>query len=229
MSRTWCLYTWSCLDILITMHFSINCSTVICSPTVILMLSWENPLVKPMAPGSIFYHISFPIYFYLHLLFSNLYHKNTKIFILSYYLYQISPFASYHEGIDNPFIALVVRFFFVCVRVRDFWGASYWIDTLVLKNRGKYLRCFTASPFPLQGKRTLCSRGSSLSAKFRGNHVGPMLWYVMSTRTTRRRVILLLHAFSLAHARGGSQMRTCFCLLLPHAVDGHAAVDSILL
>ena len=30
--------------------------------------------------------------------------------------------------------------------------ASYWIDTLVLKNCGKYLRCFTTSPFPLQGK-----------------------------------------------------------------------------
>ena len=59
LSRTWCLYTWSCLDNLITIRFSINCSTVICSPTVILMLSWEKPLVKPMAPGSIFYHISF--------------------------------------------------------------------------------------------------------------------------------------------------------------------------
>ena len=45
------------LDIFITMHFSINCSTVICSPTVILMLSREKPLVKPMAPGSIFYII----------------------------------------------------------------------------------------------------------------------------------------------------------------------------
>ena len=37
---------------------------------------------------------------------------------------------------------------------------SYWIDTLVLKNRGKYLRYFTASPFPLQGKTNACSRGS---------------------------------------------------------------------
>ena len=68
LSRTWCLYTWSCLDILIIMHFSINCSTVICSPTVILMLSWEKTLVKPMAPGSIFHHISFQS-----ILFCNLY------------------------------------------------------------------------------------------------------------------------------------------------------------
>ena len=47
-----------------------------------------------------------------------------------------------------------------------------------------------------------------------------------STRTTRRSLILLLHAYSLAHARGGSQTRTCFCLSLPLAVDGHTAVDS---
>ncbi len=49
---------------------------------------------------------------------------------------------------------------FVCVGARDSCVASYWIDTLVLKNWGKYLRCFTASPFPLQGKPTQCSRGS---------------------------------------------------------------------
>ena len=34
----------------------------------------------------------------------------------------------------------------------DLRVTSYWIDTLVLKNRGKYLRYFAASPFPLQGK-----------------------------------------------------------------------------
>ena len=105
--RTWCLYRWSCLDNLITMHFSINWSTVICSPTVILMLSWEKPLVKPMAPGTIFYHISFLIYFYLHLLLSNLYHKNTKnIYLIILSLSDLTS-ASGHEGIDNPFIALV--------------------------------------------------------------------------------------------------------------------------
>ena len=149
---TWCLYTWSCLDNLITMRFSINCSTVICSPTVTLMLSWEKPLVKPMAPGSIFYHISFWSMFYLQSLLSNLYHKNTKnIYLILLSLSDLT-FASYHEGIDNPFIALVARFLFVCVGAWDFWGASYWIDTLVLKNWGKYLRYFAASPFPLQGK-----------------------------------------------------------------------------
>ena len=69
-------------------------------------------------------------------------------------------FVSDHEGIDNPFIALVVRFLFVCVGTRDLHVVSYWIATLVLKNRGKYLRYFAASPFPLQGKTNACSRGS---------------------------------------------------------------------
>ena len=49
---------------------------------------------------------------------------------------------------------------------------------------------------------------AGLSAKFRGNHVGPVLLCVASTRTTRRSLILLLHAFSLAHARGGYPSRT---------------------
>ena len=94
----------------------------------------------------------FTIYFYLHLLLSNLYYKNTKnIYLILLSLSDLT-FASYREGIDNPFIVLVTRFLFVYVGAWDFWEASYWIDTLVLKNRGKYLRYFTASPFPLQGK-----------------------------------------------------------------------------
>ena len=42
----------------------------------------------------------------------NLYHKNTKNIILSS-LSDLT-FASGREGIDNPFIALVARFLFVC-------------------------------------------------------------------------------------------------------------------
>ena len=62
----------------------------------------------------------FCIYFYLHLLFFNLYHKNTKniyLFILS--LSDLI-FTSGREGIDNPFIALVPRVLFVCVGAWDF-------------------------------------------------------------------------------------------------------------
>ena len=107
LSRTWCLYTWSCLDILITMQFSISCSTLICSPTIIFTLSWEKQLVKPMAPRSISYHISFQSTFICIFTFPIYIIKIQKLFILSYYLYQISLFTSGREGIDNPFIALV--------------------------------------------------------------------------------------------------------------------------
>ena len=62
----------------------------------------------------------------------HLYHKNTKNIILSY-LSDLT-FVSDREGIDNPFIALVARILFVCVGARDLCVASYWIDTLVLKN-----------------------------------------------------------------------------------------------
>ena len=72
------------LDNLITMHFSINCSTIICSPTVILMLSREKPLVKPMAPRSISYHICFQSTFICIFTFLHLYHKIPKIY-LSYH------------------------------------------------------------------------------------------------------------------------------------------------
>ena len=118
-----------------------------------------------MAPWSILHHISFPsTSYFCRRLFCNLYFptyttKIPKIFMLSS-LSDLT-FVSDREGIDNPFIALVARFLFVCVGTRDFWGASYWIDNLVLKNWGKYLHYFAASPFPLQGKTNACSRGSS--------------------------------------------------------------------
>ena len=95
----------------------------------------------------IFQHLAIFIAFYFTL---HLYYKNTKNIILSY-LSDLT-FVSDRERIDNPFIAFVARFLFVCVGTRDLSVASYWIDTLVLKNWGKYLRYFTASPFPLQGK-----------------------------------------------------------------------------
>ena len=70
--------------------------------------------------------------FILQSLLFNLYHKNTKNIILSS-LSDLT-FASGHEGIGKPFIALVARFLFVCVGTRDLRVAFYWIDTLVLKN-----------------------------------------------------------------------------------------------
>ena len=122
LSRTWCLYTWSYLDILITMLSFINCLTVICSPTVILMLSSEKPLVKPMAPGSIFHHINLPTtsYFWRRFYFAfftlHLYHKNTKNII------SIRPHPRKWPWRDwQPLIALVASSYRF-VQVRGTWA-----------------------------------------------------------------------------------------------------------
>ena len=66
-------------------------------------------------PGFIFHHISFRSTFILQSLLSIYIIKLPKIFILS--LSDLT-LASAREGIDNPFIALVARFLFICVGTR---------------------------------------------------------------------------------------------------------------
>ena len=77
LSGMWCLYTWSCLDILITMRFSINCSTVICSPTIDYAILREASS-ETYGPRFYFPSYKFPIHLILQSLLSNLYHTNTK-------------------------------------------------------------------------------------------------------------------------------------------------------
>ena len=131
-----------------------------------------------MAPGSIFHHINllstsyFFCCFYFALFTLHIYHKNTKNIILSS-LSDLT-FASGREGIDNPFIALVARFLFVCVGTRDLRVVSYWIDTLVLKNWGKYLRYCAASPFPHRGKTM---QAQEVAGGKEGFHTTPMVQY----------------------------------------------------
>ena len=143
------------------MHFSINCSTVICSPTVILMLSWKKPLVKPMAPGSIFYHISFRSIFICNLYFPIYIIKIPKIFILSYYLYQISLSQVAMKGLTTPLSRWVQVFDCLC-RCID-WRlvhTSYWIDTLVLKLREILISTLLHHPFLFKGKTNASSRSN---------------------------------------------------------------------
>ena len=110
------------LDIVITLRFSVNCSTVICSPTVINSILREASSETDGPPGlfyvilvsrqlanfcrRLFYNLYFPIYTI----------KIQKIFILLS-LSNLT-FASGRERIDNPFIALVARFLFVCAGTR---------------------------------------------------------------------------------------------------------------
>ena len=93
-----------------------------------------------------------PIYFYLHFYFLHLYYKIPKIY-LSYHTISIrSHFRKWPWRDWQPLYRVGCEFLFVCVGAWDFWRACYWIDTLVLKNWGKYLRYIVASPFPLQEK-----------------------------------------------------------------------------
>ena len=85
-------------------------------------------------PRVYFPSYKFPIYFILQFLLSIYIIKIPKIFILSLLSLSDLTLVSDREGIDNPFIALVARFLFACVGMRDLCVASYWIDTLVLKN-----------------------------------------------------------------------------------------------
>ena len=103
------------LDMLITMLNSVNCSTVICSPTVEYLCSREKPLVKPMAPSSIFIILIFH-HFIITLLFL------LCIFITKYQKYYLSSLLdltllSDREGIDNPY-SCWLRGFICFVQVR---------------------------------------------------------------------------------------------------------------
>ena len=111
--RTWCLYTWSCLDNLITMRFSINCSAVICLPTVIISILRE---ASSETYGPWVYLLSYllPIYFYLHLYFLHLYYKIPKIY-LSYHTISIrSHFRKWPWRYWQPLYCVGCEFF-VCL------------------------------------------------------------------------------------------------------------------
>ena len=109
----------------------------------------------------------------------------------------------------------------------DLCVVSYWVDTLVLKNRGKYLRYFVASPFPLQGKTNACSRGSKKDfwRRCRGD-----LCQVKSSQdipsTHHKLLSLALHYlpfasrfalphFTFAFSSPSSRMYLCLCFHVP--------------
>ena len=99
-----------------------SCSIVICSPTIEFAILRESTS-ETYGPRVYFTSYNFTIYnsSLLFILFCNLYFSIYIIKMQKYLSYLIisirSHFASGREGNDNPFIVLVVRFFFVCVGV----------------------------------------------------------------------------------------------------------------
>ena len=101
------------------MRFSINCSVVICSPTVIHAILRETTS-ETYGPRVYLLSYLLSIYLYLHLYFLHLYQKYQKyIYLIILSLLDLT-FASGREGINNPFIALVASSQFVCVGAWDF-------------------------------------------------------------------------------------------------------------
>src|SRR3989337_1712591 len=116
------IYMIIALDIVITMGFSINCSIVICLPTV-CFLSREKPLVKTMAPGSIFYHIIFrsiksKTEKYLAALYLPLFYF-ALLLIFYIYHYQISSLQVTVKGLTTPLSCWVQVF--VCLCRCNYW------------------------------------------------------------------------------------------------------------
>ena len=109
------------LDVIITMRFSINCSTVICSPTIIYAIMREATS-ETYGLRVYFTSYKFPIYnssllFILQsLLFQSIQQKYQKY--LSYYLYQISLLQVAMKGLPTPLSRWLQGSLFVCAGTR---------------------------------------------------------------------------------------------------------------
>ena len=142
------------LDIVITLRFSINWSTVICSPTIDYAILREatSETYGPQVYFPLYYFpVNLPIFVAVYFAFFtlHLYHKNYQIF---YLIISIRSHSRKWPWRDWQPLSVGCELLSFCVGARASCVPSYWIDTLVLKNWGKYLRYFAASPFPLQGK-----------------------------------------------------------------------------
>ena len=121
------------MDIVVTLRFSIHCSTVICSPTILFAILKEATS-ETYGPGSIFHHISFRSTILQSFTFQSINQKPQNIYFIFCLVLSISirsHFASDREGIENPFIALGASCLIVCAGIGDLCVVSYWIDTLV--------------------------------------------------------------------------------------------------
>ena len=139
------------LDIVITMRFSINCSAVMCSPTVTYAIFGEATS-ETYGPGSLFHYIKSHLHLasfrstILQSLLSNLYNKNTKniyftIFIRSHFCEW--PWRDwqplYHVGCKFLIVCAGIRWLVHCLLLDWYLGSQKLREILTL------LCCITLS------------------------------------------------------------------------------------
>ena len=152
------------LDIVLTLRFSINCSTVISSSTVLFSFkreaSSENYGPRVCFPSYIFRSINQKNQKYLAIIYLLLFFHVLVIFYI--YVYQISPLQVTVKGLTTPLSRWVQVFDWLC-RCIYWWLAcnSYWIDTFVLKLREILTSTLLHHPFLFKGKTNASSRSSS--------------------------------------------------------------------
>ena len=126
--------------------------------------------MKPMAPGSIFHHISFQSTILLSFISRSINQKTQKYLLyllFSFiYLYQILPLQVTVKGLTTPLSRWVQVFNCLsrCVD-RRLVRTSYWIDTLVLKLRETLIFTLLHHPFLVKGKTNASSRSRRRSPK----------------------------------------------------------------
>ena len=120
------------LYIIIILRFPINCSTVICSPTVLFSFMRE-PSHETYGPRVYFPSYKFLIYYFAIFYFPIYKPKIPKVFTLSFiYLYQISLLQVIVKGLTTLYLYRVrCKLLIVCAGVGDLCVVPYWIDTLV--------------------------------------------------------------------------------------------------
>ena len=167
---------------------SINCPTVICSPTV-CYFSWEKPPVKPTPPGSLSHIFALRSTFswrlfsdllnqkiqkYLAAIYSYLFYLAFDLSIYYNFIHVCLPILRrrYPKGIVNPFytsgceyLLFVCRCCLHCVA----WF-SYWFDNLGLITEGNTYRPCAASSLPLWGNTDVVLADRNFLAPLLGSH-----------------------------------------------------------
>ena len=143
---------------------SINCSTVICSPTVTFAILREATS-ETYGPWVSFplYHISFPLYcISLNLVyyFAIFNFQSIQQKYLLYYLYYISLLRVTVKGLTTPLPRWLQGSWLFVQVLGDLCVVAYWIDTLVLKTEGNTYATLLHHPFLFKGKTNASSRGS---------------------------------------------------------------------